>query len=262
MDQVSLFDISGKVALVTGGGSGIGAMITETLVRAGCKVFIASRKIEACAKTAASLNDIGPGKVIPLQADLLTAAGTEALAEAVKKQTDRLDILVNNSGMTWGAKLEDFPRDKWDQVLTLNVTAVADLTRLLLPLLKTAGNKEDPARVINIGSVVGTRPMSNMAYSYAPSKAAVHHLTKMLSSELASQNILVNAIAPGPFESRMMAFVAENDALRKQQESAVPLGRFGRSDDITGMMLFLTSKASTYVTGAILPLDGGMSANP
>jgi NAD(P)-dependent dehydrogenase (short-subunit alcohol dehydrogenase family) len=262
MDLSKLHDISGKVALVTGGGSGIGTMITETLVRAGCKVFIASRKLEACEKVAVELNAIGPGVVIPMQADLSTGEGTIKLSEALKAQTDRLDILVNNSGMTWGAEFKDFPREKWDQVFALNVTAVADLTRLLHPLLKSSATREIPTRIINIGSVVGTKPVANMAYSYAPSKAAVHHLTKMLSHELAKDNITVNAIAPGPFESRMMAFVAQNEQLRKAQEAGVPLGRFGRPEDVAGVILMLASQAGNYITGSIIPLDGGISAQP
>lgn len=262
MDLSNLFDISGKVALVTGGGSGIGTMATEALVSAGCIVYIASRRIESCEAVAEELNAVGPGRVKALQADLMTHEGTEVLAAAIAEQEEKLDILVNNSGMTWGAELEDFPRNKWDEVLTLNVTAVADLTRLLLPMLRKAGTAENPARVVNLGSVVGTRPSSNKAYSYATSKAAVHHLTRMLANELGNSHITVNAIAPGPFPSRMMAHVTEDEARRQALESYVPLHRVGQPEDIAGVLLMLTSRAGAYITGGIIPLDGGMSALP
>ncbi len=262
MDIVSLYDIKGKVALVTGGGSGIGTMTTEALVRAGAKVYIASRKLENCQAVADELNPVGPGKVVPLAADLSNGEGTKALVEAISKHEDKIDILVNNSGTTWGAPLEDFPREKWDQVLGLNVTAVADLTRLMLPLLRKSGSADDPARIINIGSIVGTRPITNMAYSYGASKAAVHHMTRMFSHELAGEHITVNAIAPGPFPSRMMAFVTENEKMRKAAEENVPLGRLGRPEDVAGVLLMLTSKAGSYITGGIIPLDGGGSAKP
>jgi NAD(P)-dependent dehydrogenase (short-subunit alcohol dehydrogenase family) len=262
VDIASLYDVSGKVALVTGGGSGIGTMATEALVRAGVKVYIASRKLANCEAVANELNPVGPGSVIPLAADLSTGEGAQALVDAISASEDKIDILVNNSGTTWGAPLDEFPREKWDQVLELNVTAVADLTRLMLPLLRASGSAESPARIVNIGSIVGTRPIANMAYSYGASKAAVHHLTKMFSHELAADNITVNAIAPGPFPSRMMAFVTENEKLRAAAEENVPLGRLGRPEDIAGVLLMLTSKAGSYITGGIIPLDGGGSAKP
>lgn len=262
MDISNLFSIEGKVALVTGGGSGIGTMATEALVRAGCKVYIASRRLESCEAVAEELNAIGPGQVIALQADLKTEEGTAHLAKALNAHEDKLDILVNNSGMTWGAPFEEFPRNKWDEVFTLNVTAVADLTRRLLPMLRKAGTDDDPARVINLGSVVGTRPVSNMAYSYGASKAAVHHLTRILSNELGADKITVNAIAPGPFPSRMMAHITGDEARRQAMEEGVPLRRCGTPEDIAGVLLMLASRAGSYITGGIIPLDGGLSALP
>jgi len=262
MELGTLFDISGKVALVTGGGSGIGTMATEALVRAGCKVYIASRRLESCEAVAEELNAIGPGQVIAMQADLSTAEGTQQLADMMQDAEEHLHILVNNSGMTWGAPFEEFPRAKWDDVLRLNVTAVADLTRLLLPILRKTGTAEDPARIVNLGSVVGTRPSSNSAYSYGASKAAVHHLTKILANELADSNITVNAIAPGPFPSRMMAHITGDESRRKAMEAGVPLHRVGTPEDIAGVLLLLTSRAGSYITGCIMPLDGGLSALP
>ena len=262
MDLGQLFDVRGKTALVTGGGSGIGMMATEALVRAGCKVYIASRRLESCEAVADELNAEGPGEVIALQADLMTAEGTEQLAAELASREPALHILVNNSGMTWGAPLEEFPRSKWDDVFKLNVTAVADLTRLLLPLLKKTGTAEDPARVVNLGSVVGTRPVSNTAYSYSASKAAVHHLTRILANELAASHITVNAIAPGPFPSRMMQHITGDENRRKAMEAGVPLHRVGTPEDIAGVLLMLASRAGSYITGAIVPLDGGISALP
>jgi len=262
MDIGKLFDISGKVALVTGGGSGIGTMATEALVRAGCKVYIASRRLESCEAVADELNKLGLGEVIALQADLMTADGTEKLAKAILEREQTLHILVNNSGMTWGAPFDEFPRSKWDDIFKLNVTAVADLTRLLLPILRKTGTAEDPARVVNLGSVVGTRPSSNTAYSYAASKAAVHHLTRMLANELGNDHVTVNAVAPGPFPSRMMAHVTDDENRRKAMEAGVPLHRVGEPEDIAGVLLMLTSRAGSYITGAIIPLDGGLSALP
>lgn len=262
MDVTNLFSINGKVALVTGGSSGIGSMATEALVRAGCKVYIASRRLESCEAVAEELNAIGPGEVIALQADLMTPEGTIKLAETLAEREEKLHVLVNNSGMTWGAPFEEFPRDKWDDVFKLNVTAVADLTRLLLPLLRKTGTADDPARVVNLGSVVGTRPNSNSAYSYGASKAAVHHLTRMLANELGGDHVTVNAIAPGPFPSRMMAHVTGNEVRRKAMEAGVPLHRVGTPEDIAGVLLMLTSRAGSYITGGIIPLDGGLSALP
>jgi len=262
MDIENLFTIKGKVALVTGGGSGIGSMATEALVRAGCKVYIASRRLASCEAVAEELNAVGPGQVIALQADLSSAEGTQHLAEVLMEREEALHILVNNSGMTWGAPFEEFPRDKWDDVLRLNVTAVADLTRLLLPILRKTGTASDPARVVNLGSVVGTRPSSNSAYSYGASKAAVHHLTRMLANELADSHVTVNAIAPGPFPSRMMAHITGDESRRKAMEAGVPLHRVGMPEDIAGVLLLLSSQAGSYITGGIIPLDGGLSALP
>ena len=257
-----LFSVTGKVALVTGGGSGIGSMATEALVRAGCKVYIASRRLDSCQAVADELNVVGPGQVIAMQADLRSEEGTAALAAELTECEGRLDILVNNSGTTWGAPFDEFPRSKWDDVFALNVTAVADLTKHLLPLLAKAGTSSNPSRVVNLGSVVGTRPMANQAYSYGASKAAIHHLTKMLATEFASQHITVNAIAPGPFPSRMMAHVIQDDARRRAMEASVPLHRCGEPEDIAGVLLMLCSRAGSYITGGIIPLDGGLSAMP
>ena len=185
-----LFSLAGKKALVTGGATGIGRMIATALMRAGADVMIASRKGEECAKVAAELNAMaarekGAGKVEGFAGNVATEEGVSSLVAEVKSRTDKLHILVNNAGATWGAPIAEFPYGSWAKVLDVNVTGLFHLTRELLPLLVKAATKDDPARVINLGSVMGTAPLGDGAYSYAASKAAVHHLTKILAKELA-----------------------------------------------------------------------------
>jgi NAD(P)-dependent dehydrogenase (short-subunit alcohol dehydrogenase family) len=264
--MTQLFDISGKIAVVTGGATGIGAMITEGLVRAGCHVFIASRKADILEAFAAEMNEIEPNSVGWIVADLATAEGTAALVEALRQKTDHIDILVNNSGASWGATFDDFPRSGWDKVLSVNVTAIADLTRLLMPLLECRAGFDAPSRIINIGSIMGTWATPSVtnsvgAYSYTVSKGAVHHLTKLFSNELAPRHVTVNAIAPGPFPSRMMAFATDAEEKRQALAANIPLGRIGTADDVVGTVIWLCSRAGSYLTGAIIPLDGGMSAS-
>ncbi len=261
--MTDLFDISGKTALVTGGASGIGLMASKALAAAGCDVLIASRKGAVCEGAAAAINkEVGREAVHGFAVDLASEEGVAAALAAVSARTDRLDILMNNAGATWGAPIGEFPRAGWDKIMNVNVTGVFMLTQALLPLLEAAASGDNPARIVNVGSIVGSRPIGNNAYSYAASKAAVHHLTKVLANELAARHITVNAIAPGPFPSRMMAFVTENEELAALARADVPLGRLGEPSDIAGALQFLCSKAGAFVSGAILPLDGGLSAKP
>jgi len=255
----SLFSLKGRKALVTGGGGGIGLMISRALVSAGAEVYIASRKLETCEKAAAEMRDL-PGKCIPLQADLQNEEGVNRLAERMGEHCDHLDILVNNSGRSWGAPLAEFPWKAWNDIMTLNVTAPFTLTRQLVPLLAAAASDASPARVINIGSVMGTMPHGFPAYSYSASKAAVHHMTRILSNELASKRIVVNAIAPGPFPSHMTEFFTENERASEAVLSGVPLGRMGIPSDMAGLVLCLCGAGGAYISGAIIPLDGGMTA--
>lgn len=255
-----LFSVAGKVALVTGAATGIGRMAATGLVRGGAHVLIASRKGEACEVVAAELNALGaPGRAEGFAGDVGSEEGIAALVGEVRNRTQRLHILVNNAGLTWGADLETFPYAAWARVLNVNVTGLFHLTRELLPLLEAAASDDDPARVINLGSVMGTQPMADGAYSYTASKAAVHHLTRTLANELAERRITVNAFAPGPFQSRMTAFATAGEENAARVGERVPLGRIGRPDDIAGATLYLCSRAGSYVTGAILPLDGGQS---
>ena len=252
-----LFDVAGKIALVTGGGRGIGLMIASGLVRAGVRVMIASRKADDLETAAAELRRDGECEAIA--ADLSTPEGARALAGEVRARVDALHILVNNSGATWGAPLEEFPASGWDRVIRTNVEGIFHLTVGLLPVLRAAAGAKDPARVINIGSVDGIHVPLVENYSYSASKAAVHMLTRHLARRLASEHITVNAIAPGPFESKMMAFLLEEPESRTEVERMVPLGRIGRPDDVAGLTLFLASRGGSYLTGAVIPLDGGIT---
>lgn len=257
-----LFDLSGKVALVTGGATGIGRMAAEGLAAAGARVLIASRKAEACEAVAAEVNALGlRGTVEGFGGDVATEQGIAALTAEVGKRTDRLHILMNNAGRTWGAPLGEHPYEAWDKLLSLNVTGMFHLTQSLLPLLMAARAPDDPARVINVGSVMGDVPKGTKTYSYAVSKGAVHHMTRVLSNDLAPQGITVNAIAPGPFLSKMTAFALAEEEGRQKSAQGVPLGRVGSPEDIAGALQYLCGRGGAYLSGAILPLSGGMQSN-
>jgi NAD(P)-dependent dehydrogenase (short-subunit alcohol dehydrogenase family) len=252
-----LFDVSGKRALVTGGSRGIGLMIARGLVQAGARVIVSSRKADDVNAAAQELAKLGDCEAIP--GDVSTPEGAAELAAAVQERSHSLDILVNNAGAVWGAPLEEFPAGGWDKVLHTNVEGVFHLTVALLGPLRASATAEDPARVINIGSIDGLRTPSVENYSYSASKAAVHMLTRHLAKRLASEQITVNAIAPGPFESKMMAWVLEDPDRRRAVEQDVPLGRIGRPDDVAGLTLLLASRAGAYLTGTVIPLDGGIT---
>ena len=251
----SLFSVNGKIALVTGGTSGIGYMIAQGLVKHGAKVYVASRKAEACANTAEALSAFGTCIGIP--ADLSTEQGCVDLVNEIQQREGRLNILVNNAGVTWGAPLEQYPADAWDKIQNLNVKSAFVMTQKSLPMLEAAASAADPARVINITSVAGQMYGSMQAYAYGPSKAALNHLTKILAGELAAKHITVNAIAPGVFPSRMTTFVLKDEKMAEQQRNAVPLGRLGEPEDMEGLAVFLSSQAGAYITGNVIALDGG-----
>lgn len=248
-----LFSVEGKTALVTGGSRGIGLMIARGYVESGAKVYISSRKAEVCEQVAQELSAIGT--CIALPADLAAEDECRRLADELAGREPALDILVNNAGANWGAPLEDFDEAAWARVLDLNVKAVFHLTKFCVPRLRDAADPGSPSRVINIGSVDGLHVPTFDTFSYSTSKAAVHHLTRVLAAKLAPE-ITVNAVAPGPFESKMMA--ATLDAFRDVIIDQSPLGRIGEPDDMAGVALYLASRAGAYVTGAVIPVDGGL----
>ena len=248
-----LFDIGGTTALVTGGSRGIGLGIARGLVQSGATVFVSARHAEECDAAARSLSEFGT--CISLPCDVASVDAIAALATRIGERTRRLNILVNNAGATWGEPIETFPEKEWDAAVDVNLKAPFFLVQRLLPLLREAGTPENPARVINVGSVAGIIPMARNSYAYAASKAALHHLTKVLARHLAP-TVNVNAIAPGAFETRMIAFALAN---RPALEAQIPRGRVGQGEDIAGVVIFLASRAGAYLTGAVIPVDGGLA---
>lgn len=253
-----LFSIAGKTALVTGGSRGIGLMIATGFVDAGAKVYVSSRKAEVCDAVADELCARAgvADACISLPADLSSDAGCARLAGELAEREPLLHILVNNAGATWGAPLADFDEAAWERVLSLNVKGVFHLTKEVLPLLRAAATPDDPARVVNIGSIDGIHVPVLETYAYSASKAAVHQLTRHLAKRLAPE-VTVNAIAPGPFESKMMAATLE--AFGEQIAASAPMKRIGRPDDVAGTAIYLCARAGAYLTGAVIPVDGGIA---
>ena len=251
MDFAKLFSLEGRVAVVTGGSRGIGAMIAEGFLDAGCaRVYITARKAEVVAETAARLGD----RCIALPGDISTTAGIEALVEDLATRESKLDILVNNAGVAWGADFEVFPEMGWDKVMNLNVKTPFFLTQQLLPLLKAAA-VDHPAKVINIASIDGLRINPWETYSYQASKAAVVHLTKRMAARLIRDNIVASCICPGAFPSEM------NKAAKLAPEKSaagIPSRRVGTIEDMAGGAIYLASRAGDYVVGTPLPIDGGI----
>jgi len=251
------FTLAGRTALVTGGSRGIGRMIAQGYLEAGAKVIICCRKLAEGKQTAQELSQYG--ECVAIGADLSTEAGAKQLAADIAEHTDHLDILVNNAGTSWGAPLEDFPVSGWEKVMQLNVVSVFSCIQQLLPMLRKNANADNPSRIINIGSVAGISSFGEEAYSYGPSKAAVHQLSRNLARELVSDNINVNVIAPGRFPSKMTQHI-HNDAGAMAEDCAhIPMKRWGREEEMSALAIMLASAGGAYMTGNIIPIDGGFT---
>ena len=249
----NLFSIEGKVALVTGGSRGIGLMIARGFVENGVRTYISSRKADVCDKVADELSELGT--CISLPADLSSQDEIKRLAAEFGEREKALNILVNNAGAAWGAPFDDFPEAGWDKVMDLNVKSPFFLTQALIKKLEAAATADDPARVINTGSIDGIGSPFLETYSYPASKAAIHQLSRVMANRLASRNINVNAIAPGLFPSEMTGYMLDNH--EEQIKSGIPRGRVGTPEDMAGVAIYLSSRASAFVTGVIIPVDGG-----
>jgi NAD(P)-dependent dehydrogenase (short-subunit alcohol dehydrogenase family) len=260
LDLNTLFSLNGKIALVTGGSRGIGKMIAQGLLQAGAKVYITARKKAACEETAKELSAFGPCLALP--ADVGTAEGRAALLQAFNAKENKLHILINNAGTNWGEVFDKYPDEAFEKVLHLNVSAIYSMTRDFVHLLENAATADDPARVINIGSMDGLHvpTVSRVGtFAYTSSKAAVHHLTRNLAVSLGPRHITVNAIAPGFFPSRMTEFIF--DKYQPDIEENSLLKRVGKPEEMAAVAIYLCSKGGAYTDGAVIPVDGGTSIN-
>ncbi len=251
-----LFDVSGKVAIVTGGSRGIGEMIASGFLANGVKVYITARKEAALIEKAKELSELHSGDCIPVPCDLSTMDGIDEFVNYIKSKEDHIDFLINNAGASWGEPYAEYAEKGWDKVMDLNVKTIFYLTQKLTPILTVNSTMDDPSRVINIGSIDGLNVPALESYAYGTSKAAVHHLTRVQAKKLVGENILVNAIAPGPFESMMLGAAVNHDY--SFIESRNPRKRIGSPEDIAGLAIFLCSRAGAYTVGAVIPSDGGL----
>ena len=250
MDVNSLFSLSGRTALITGGSRGIGKMIATGFIAQGAKVYISSRKTDICDEVAEKL---GPN-CISIPQDISTVGGCEKLANKLADRESNLDILVNNAGAAWGEAFETFPEVGWDKVMNLNVKSIFFLTQSLHKLLKATASGKSPSKVINIASIDGLRANPWETYSYQASKAAVINLTRRVAARLIQDNILVTAIAPGAFASDM------NKAARDLADVVgkhIPAGRIGNEEDIAATAIYLAARSGNYVVGETITVDGG-----
>lgn len=252
----TLFSMAGKICVITGGSRGLGFYMAQGFLEAGAaRVYITARKAAACLEAAEILSQYG--ECIALPGDISSPAEIKILADTLSEREERIDVLVNNAGAGWGAPLEQFPEQGWDKVMDLNVKAPFFLIQALLPLLKHGKSPEHTASVINIGSIAAIVGDSIFNYSYGPSKAAVHQLTRILARDLAESHIRVNAIAPGRFFSKMTEYVSQDKQLYEEECAVIPLHRWGKAEDIAGVAIMLAGRAGAFITGQIIPVDGG-----
>ncbi|KAJ1983970.1 hypothetical protein H4R33_004551 [Dimargaris cristalligena] len=256
MDINKLFSVKDKVVVITGGSRGIGLMIAQGFVANGAKVYISSRKASVCDEVARELNKQGPGQCLSLPADIQEIEQVKKLVSALnEKEPKGIDVLINNAGANWGEPIETYPDSAFDKILNLNVRRIFSLTQLCIPMLEKKSTFQDPSRIINIGSIDGIRIPSLETYAYSASKAAVHHMSRVLASHLGKRHITVNNVAPGPFPSKMMGATLEKfeDVIVR----GIPLGRVGQPGDVAGACIYLSSKAGAYVSGTTIAVDGG-----
>lgn len=255
----NLFSVKDKVVLVTGGSRGIGEMIAAGYCANGAKVYISARSKDVVKDTAKRLNDLYDSHCIGIESDISSIEGIKDLGKNIKNSEGHLDILVNNAGAAWAAPIQDFPEIGWDKVMDLCVKSMFFLTQDLLPLLTKSASNEDPSRIINIGSIDGINNPEFKNFSYSAAKSAVHHMTRVLAAELVKKHINVNAIAPGPFPSKMLGSAV--DFNYKELELKNPRGRIGTPEDIAGLAIFLSSRAGAYTIGEVITCDGGLVAS-
>jgi 2-deoxy-D-gluconate 3-dehydrogenase len=257
-----LFSVTGKVVIVTGGSRGIGEMIAAGFLANGAKVYISSRKAPVCDATAERLQETYGSECISIPADMSSVAGIEGFCEEFEQREDHLDVLINNAGVAWGAPLDEFPEVGWDKVMNTNVKGPFFLTQKLLPLLEKAATFDNPTHIVNVGSIDGIKTPIFENFSYGPSKAAIHHLTRVLAAHLIKRNIIVNGIAPGPFPTYMLSTGVGGDGADNTDWDAVgktnPRGRVGTAEDIAGLAMFLSSRACGFTVGDVITCDGGV----
>jgi NAD(P)-dependent dehydrogenase (short-subunit alcohol dehydrogenase family) len=249
-----IFGVAGKSVLVTGGSRGIGLAIAEGFVKAGARVYISSRDAAVCDEAVAELSKFGTCVALP--ANAATKEGRQQLVDALKAHESKLDVLINNAGAIWAAPFAEYPESGWDKVFDLNVKAVFFLTQLLLPMLEAAASAEDPARIINIGSMNVLRIPTHETYAYVASKAALHQMTRHLAGQIASRHINANVIAPGLYPSKMQVAMIEKKGL-ETLVAPIPMKRLANDVDMAAAAIYLASKAGAYLTGAEIPVDGG-----
>ena len=254
----SLFSMQNKICVVTGGSRGLGAFMAQGFLEAGAKrVYITARKAEACITAAKELSQYGECIAIP--SDIATSEGLQTLVTELMSREQHIDVLVNNAGTGWGAPFGQFPEKGWDKTMDINAKSPFFLTQALTPLLKKNATADNTSSIINIGSIAGMVGNALDNFSYAISKTAIHQLTRVLSTELASDHIRVNAIAPGRFYSKMTEFLSNDQAAFDAELQSIPMRRWGEATDIAGVAILLASKAGAFITGQIIPVDGGTS---
>lgn len=253
-----LFSMQDKICVITGGYRGLGAFMAQGFLEAGAKrVYITGRKVQACLAAAEELSQYG--ECIALPGDASSTEGLKALVQELTNREDHIDVLVNNAGTAWGAPFGQFPEAGWDKVMDINVKSPFFLIQALTPLLSKNTNAKNSASVINIGSIAGLLGNGLDTFSYAVSKSAIHQATRILATELAPLHIRVNAIAPGRFYSKMTEFLSNDQEAFEEELQTIPMQRWGEASDISGVAIMLASKAGAFITGQIIPVDGGTS---